>query len=114
MLGVKRSTQVSLVLMGAVGVGGASYAMGDYCQRLRDTAVANGQQEPTCRSSVWHYGHGWSLGHGWRSGPGAANFFSGSGFGSSGSTAASGSTSVAFVARGGFGSIGASLGGARA
>ena len=107
---MKRSTQVSLVLMGAVGIGSAAYAVGDYCQRLRETTLASGQQEPTCRSSAWHYGHGWSLGNGWSSGRGV-NFFSGSG--SSGSNAAAGSTSVASVARGGFGSIGASLGGAR-
>ena len=106
---MKRSTQVSLVLMGAVGVGSAAYAVGDYCQQLREQTLASGQQEPTCRSSGWH---GWSSGHGWSFGHGA-NFFSG--FGSSGSNAAGGSSSVsvASVGRGGFGSIGASLGGAR-
>ena len=100
---MKRSTQVSLVLMGAVGVGGAAYALGDYCRQLRENTVASGQLEPTCRSSGWH---GSSVGHG-------ANFFSG--FGSSGSNAAGGSSSasVASGSRGGFGSIGAMLGGAR-
>ena len=112
---MKRSTQVSLVLMGAVGIGSAAYTVGDYCHRLREQTLASGQQEPTCRSSGWH---AWGYGHGWSSGRGA-NFFSGSGsgfgFGASGADGAgrASAASVGSGSRGGFGSIGASLGGAR-
>jgi hypothetical protein len=127
---MKRSTQVSLVLMGAVGVGGAAgYALGEYCRQSppntvagdqpqpQPSTVASNQQQPACRSSGgrgWGFGssgrHGWGFGHGWGS---RASFFSGFGASNSNTVGASSSASVASGLRGGFGSIGAMLGGAR-
>jgi len=101
---MKRSTQVSLVLMGAVGVGGAAYALGDNCRQSQPGTVAGNQQQPTCRSSG---GHGLGFGRG-------ASFFSGSGSSGSSAAGASPASSVGSGGRGGFGSIGAMLGGARA
>jgi hypothetical protein len=93
---MKRSTQVSLVLMGAVGVGGTAYALqSNNCKPPPPSAVASDAPQ-NCRSS-WH-GSSYSGHSGW-------NFFSGSG--SSGSRATSvASSSSGSSGRGGFGATG--------
>jgi hypothetical protein len=96
---MKRSTQVSLVLMTAAGIGGAAYALTprDSCRQSAPNAVA-GNAPQDCRFS-----RGSSSGHG---------FFSSFGTGGSGTSAAtpSGSTSTS-SGRGGFGAIGHALSG---
>jgi hypothetical protein len=103
---VKRSTQVSLVLMTAAGIGGAAYALQpqDRCRPSAPSAVASDTPQ-NCRSSS-HGSSGSSGGSSWF-------FRSGSGSTSSGTTSTSSSDSGS-TTRGGFGSIGrafASLGG---
>jgi hypothetical protein len=95
---MKRSTQVSLVLMGAVGVGGTAYAVqSSSCKPPPPSAVASDAPQ-NCRSS-WH-GSSYSGRSGWY-------FFSGSGSRSSGSGSAStASSSPGSGSRGGFGATG--------
>lgn len=99
---MKRSTQVSLVLMTAVGVGGIAYALTpDSCRPPPPSATANDAPKD-CRTS-----RGSSGGH---------SFYSGSGSSSSNSSAPSSSSPSTSTgsSRGGFGSIGhafASFGG---
>jgi hypothetical protein len=98
---MKRSTQVTLVLVAAVGIGGAAAAMmPDRCRTQPSSAVASDVQQD-CRSRGSSGSHGGSF------------FASGTGGSKSGTSAASASGSEG-AARGGFGSIGhafASLGG---
>jgi hypothetical protein len=100
---MKRSTQVSLVLLAAVGVGGAAIAMmPDRCRTPPQGAVAADSTQE-CRSRGSSGGHG----------GGSSNFSSGSGDSKAGSSGSSSSGSEG-AARGGFGSTGhasASLGG---
>jgi hypothetical protein len=94
---MKRSTQVSLVLMTAAGIGGGAYALTprDSCRQPAPSAVASDTAQD-CRSSRGGSGHG-SSGH----------FFSGSGSSGSGASAATPSTSTSTSSgRGGFGTIG--------
>jgi hypothetical protein len=100
---MKRSTQVSLVLMGALGVGGVAFALGGNCQPPQASAnpgnVQQAMQQPTaqstCRSSggshASGYGRGFSL------------------FSSSGASGPSPSPAGLSVNRGGFGAIGRAL-----
>jgi hypothetical protein len=101
---MKRSTQVSLVLLAAVGVGGAAVAMmPDRCRTQPPSAVA-GDAPQECRATS-HGSSGW---HG-----GSSYFSSSSGDSKSGGSGSSSSGSEG-TARGGFGSTGhafASLGG---
>jgi hypothetical protein len=120
---MKRSTQVSLVVMAAAGIGAGAYALtpNDNCRRSPSSATAREPQDavPTargpqdavagasardCRSS-----RGGSAGHGTSS-----FFFSGSGYGNYGSpgatsTIANGTSATTSASRGGFGSIGQAL-----
>jgi hypothetical protein len=94
---MKRSMKVSLVLMGAVGIGASAYALAPNCTQQSPGAAPGGaqQQQQTCRSS--HYGSGHS---GW-------SFFPGS----SGATTPSPTSPPAgnATSRGGFGAIGRAL-----
>ena len=106
---MKRSTQVSLVLMGAVGIGASAYALQSYnCPQPAPGVTADSAAQG-CRSSSG-------------GGSGSSRWHLFPEFGSSGSSVSSGSsaTSTASPAassstsRGGFGSIGrafASFGG---
>jgi len=98
---MKRSTQVTLVLVAAAGIGGASAAMmSDRCRTQPSSAVASDVQQD-CRSRGSSGSHGSSF------------FGSGTGSSKSGTSTSSASGSEG-AARGGFGSIGhafASLGG---
>jgi hypothetical protein len=100
---MKRSTQVSLVLLAAVGVGGAAVAMmPDRCRTQPQGAVAADSTQE-CRSTS----HGSSGSHG------SSNSSSGNGGSKSGGPPSSGSGTEG-AAHGGFGSTGhafASLGG---
>lgn len=88
---MKRSTQVTLVLMGAIGIGGTAYALSSSCPQLPPGADPAQQ---TCRS-----GHG---GHWFHSGSSGATYF-----GSTGGTPATGSSAPAVTtSRGGFGGSG--------
>jgi len=93
---MKRSTQVSLVLMGAVGVGGTAYALqSNSCKPPPPSAVVSDAPQ-NCRSS-WH-SSSYSGRSGW-------HFFSGSGSSGSGS-AGTASSSPGSGSRGGFGATG--------
>jgi hypothetical protein len=120
---MKRSTQVSLVVMTATGIGAGAYALApnDNCRQSplsttahdpRDATTAGQPQgamlpasAPDCRSP-----RGGSAGHG------SSSFFSSSSWSggpvSSGATtsAANGTSAATSVSRGGFGSIGHALG----
>jgi hypothetical protein len=107
---MKRSTQVSLVVMTAAGIGAGAYALtpNDNCRQSTASTTAREsegpvQPAPDCRSS-----RGGSADHG------SSSLFS-AGSGPSGSGSAGATTSAApSASRGGFGSIGhalASLGG---
>ncbi len=98
---MKRSAQVGLVLMTAVGVGGTSYALmpGRDCVPANDAAaqapLAPGvAPKPACapRGSSGSGGYHWYSGHG-------------SGWGGWGSSGPS-STAAGLVSRGGFGATG--------
>jgi hypothetical protein len=91
---MKRSTQVSLVLMTVAGIGAGAYAMGGDCRPSEPGAPGDAPQG--CRSS---HGGGHSSGHGFY-------FFGSSGLGSSETSPAAGTTS-----RGGFGGTGYTLSG---
>jgi hypothetical protein len=99
---MKRSTQVTLVLVAAVGIGGAAAAMmPDRCRTQPSSPVASDVQQD-CRSRGSSGSHG-----------GSSYFGSATGSSKSGTSTASASGSEG-AARGGFGSIGhafASLGG---
>jgi len=107
---MKRSTQVSLVLMTAAGIGAGAYALtpNDNCRQLAPGRNAGDPKDavspvsaPDCRPS-----RGGSSGHG------SSFFSSGSGnSGSSGATtsAANGTSTAMSVSRRGFGSIGHAL-----
>jgi len=107
---MKRSTQVSLVLMTAAGIGAGAYALtpnGSCRQPPPSTNPGNPQgpappaSAPDCRSS-----------HGGSSGGGSSFSSSGSrGSGSPGATTSAGSATPesASASRGGFGSIGHAL-----
>jgi hypothetical protein len=88
---MKRSTRVSLVLMGAVGVGGVAYAVAPSCPSPSQGALAPDQSCPS--------------GHGYHGGGGHYAFFSGPSGGSSAGPAANSSPAGA-TSRGGFGGIG--------
>jgi hypothetical protein len=95
---MKRSTQVTLVLMGAVGIGGTAYALSPGCPQPPPGAPAS---EQTCRSG--HVGgHG-----GWfHSGPSSSTYF-----GSSGGAPVQGApTPAVSTVRGGFGGFGGLIG----
>jgi hypothetical protein len=91
---MKRSTQVSLILMTAVGVGGVAYAVtpNNVCRQPAPSAVASDTQDCRTRgsghSSSWHF----------YGGSGSSN--------SSTPTSSTTSTSTGVAERGGFGSIG--------
>jgi len=102
---MKRSTQVSLVLMTAAGIGGGAYALSpDSCRQPPPSAVASAPQrppsalasdpQPSCRS------HG-SSSHG-----SSWHFYSGSGSSSSSTSSPSTTSTSTATSRGGFGSIG--------
>jgi hypothetical protein len=99
---MKRSTQVTLVIMAAAGIGGGAAAlMPDRCGTETPSAVA-GDPRPDCRSTS----HGSSGSHG------SSYYAWGNGKSSSGTGSSTPASEGA--ARGGFGSIGrafASLGG---
>jgi hypothetical protein len=98
---MKRSTQVTLVLVAAAGIGGASAAMMPNRCRIQPSSTVASDAQQDCRS------HGSSSSHG------GSFFGSGTGGSKSGTSASSASGSEG-AARGGFGSIGhafASLGG---
>jgi hypothetical protein len=98
---MKRSTQVTLVLVAAAGIGGAAAAMmPDRCRTQPSNSVASDVQQD-CRSRGSSGSHGGSF------------FGSGTG-GSKSGTSTSPASGSEGAARGGFGSIGhafASLGG---
>lgn len=100
---MKRSTQVTLALMTAAGVGGVAYALtpSNSCRQVAPTAVATDPQ-PDCRAR--------SNGSG-----SSSHFFSGnSASGTSTTSTSTSSTTSTSSSRGGFGSIGrafASFGG---
>jgi hypothetical protein len=97
---MKRSTQVSLVLMGAVGVGGIAYALSPGCPRPDQGAVAPDQSCSSPRGGGYH-GFGSHYG-----------FFSGSSANASTAPASSASPAGA-TSRGGFGGIGRAFGSSR-
>jgi hypothetical protein len=84
---MKRSTKVTLALMGAVGIGGVAYAMSPGCKQPPPDAAA---ADRACRSSSGSH-TGW-------------HFFSTSG--GSATTTAPASAPSSATARGGFGAIG--------
>lgn len=90
---MKRSTQVSLVLMGVVGIGAGAYALAPGGCRQSESTAAPGDAPRDCRSSHGGGGHG---------------FYSTSsaGSGSSGTSSAADATS-----RGGFGGTGRGMAG---
>jgi hypothetical protein len=122
-LPMKRSTQVSLVVMTAAGIGAGAYALtpNDNCRRSPSSSTARQPQDtmptarepqdavPTASARDCRSSHGGSVGHG------SSSFFSyGSGYGGYGSpgatTMVANRTSAATSAsRGGFGSIGQGL-----
>jgi hypothetical protein len=100
---MKRSTQVSLVLMTAAGVGGAAYALtpSNSCRQPAPSAVTNDTAQD-CRSS-----RSGSGGHG-----SYFSFYSGSsGSRTSTSTTSIATSSTSTSSRGGFGGIGHALSG---
>jgi hypothetical protein len=92
---MKRSTQVSLVLMGVVGIGAGAYALAPGGCRQSESTAAPGDAPRDCRSS--HSGGGG--GHGFYSTSSASS-------GSSGTSSAADATS-----RGGFGGTGRGMSG---
>src|SRR5450755_4767673 len=94
---MKRSAQVSLVLMTAAGVGGAAYLLtpSDSCRQTAPNAVANDpQRNCSSRSSSGSSSH----------------FYGGSGSSGSGtSTSTSPAAASTSSSRGGFGSIGSAF-----
>jgi hypothetical protein len=124
---MKRSTQVTLVLMGAVGVGSIGYALSATCRPAdasavaRDapqpaaSAVARDTPQPACRSGGTHfssYNHS-SYGHGGSGFFGFGSSGTGTGTSSAGTSSTIGPSSTTRISatapsvqRGGFGSFG--------
>jgi hypothetical protein len=132
-LPMKRSTQVSLVVMTAAGIGAGAYALtpNDNCRRSPSSATAREPQDtmptarepqdasptarepqgamPTASARDCRSSHGGSAGHG------SSSFFSyGSGYGGYGSPGATTmvanrTSATTSASRGGFGSIGQGL-----
>lgn len=103
----KRSSQIALLLMGTMAVGGGAYALMPHENCDPNQVIAPGQPQQDCRqrSSSWSSSSG-SGGHGYSSSGNSSsssrtNFVSGTS--SSGSSVASSSSSS--VNRGGFGSF---------
>jgi hypothetical protein len=110
---MKRSTQVSLVVMTAAGIGAGAYALApnDNCRQSTASTTAREREGPVqpasapdCRSS-----HGGSAGH-----DSSLFFYAGSGSSGSGSAgattpAANRTPAATSPSRGGFGSIGHAL-----
>lgn len=91
---MKRSTQVTLALMGAVGIGGMAYAFSPSCPQPPPQQPQNGvAANQSCRSS-------YSGGHsGW-------HFYSPSSGGTTTTTISAPSGGTATASRGGFGALG--------
>jgi hypothetical protein len=94
---MKRSTKVTLALMGAVGIGGTAYALSPGCPPPSPGAAATDQ---ACRSSHSGYGHS-----GW-------NFFSGAPGGTTTAAPSPSTAPGAPTSRGGFGGSGRASGSA--
>jgi len=111
----KRSSQVALLLMGTMAVGGGAYALmpGERCDPNRPTIEQQGcWQSSSSSSSGWHYsgnsGSSWGN-SGSTSSSGRSNFASSSSSSSSGLSTASSTSN--HVARSGFGSFGSHFSG---
>lgn len=109
----KRSTQIALLLMGTMAVGGGAYALmpSENCDPNQVTAPGQPPQDCRQRSSSWSSssgsgGHGY-VGSGNNSSSSRTNFVSGTS--SSGGSIAH--TSSSSVARSGFGSFGSHFSG---
>lgn len=113
---MKRSSQVALLLMGTVSVGGAAYAMmpSERCEPNQPAVTLPGQPPPqprNCSHRSWHWGSSSSSDSHHSSSSSSSRSSSGLGFygGSSSSGSSSGSHSTSAipsgVSRGGFGSF---------
>ncbi|WP_211912362.1 hypothetical protein [Tardiphaga alba] len=109
----KRSSQIALLLMGTMAVGGGAYALmpNENCDPNRVITPGQPRQECQQRSSSWSSssgGHGYSS-SGSSSSSSRANFTGSST--SSGTSVAGTSSSGTHVARSGFGSFGSHFSG---
>jgi hypothetical protein len=116
---MKRSSQVALLLMGTVSVGGVAYAMmpSERCEPNQPAVALPGQPQPqqqprNCSHRSWHWGSSSSSdSHHSSSSSSSSRSSSGMGFygGNSGSSSSSVSHSTSAipsgVSRGGFGSF---------
>jgi len=96
---MKRSAQIGLVVMGALGTTSAAGYFANNHEQACQARAANNPQEPPqqdCRRSVWHgSGHGWGGSHSF--------FGSSSPSASTTGTSSSSSSGTSSAARGGFG-----------
>jgi hypothetical protein len=103
---MKRSAQIGLVVMGALGTTTAAGYLATNRDRACETAAANNPQAAPgqeCRRSIWgHGGHGYSGYH---------SFFGGSPSSATPSATASHGSPGATAGRGGFGGHGGGHGG---
>ncbi len=114
-LPMKRSTQVSLVVMTAAGIGASAYALtpNDNCRRSPSSATAREPQDamPTASARDCRSSHGDSAGHGFSSLFSSGYGGPGYGYGSPGATktVANGTSAATSASRGGFGWTGQAL-----
>jgi hypothetical protein len=125
---MKRSTQVSLVVMTAAGIGAGAYALtpNDNCRRSPSSATAREPQDemptarepqgtiPTAPARDCRSSRGGSAGHGFSSLFSSGYGYGGPGYGGYGSpgattTVANGTSAATSASRGGFGSTGQAL-----